>query len=92
LRLVVAENDVLLREGLVSLFHDAGFDVVGQAGDGDRLLALVPDKTPDVVVADIRMRPTRRRKDSTPPRLSAMSFPVSASCCFSRASPMSSTQ
>jgi DNA-binding NarL/FixJ family response regulator len=60
LRVVVAENDVLLREGLASLFHDAGFHVVGQAGDGDRLLALVRDKTPDVVVADIRMPPHQK--------------------------------
>ena len=60
LRVVVAEDDVLLREGLASLFDDAGFDVVGQAGDGDQLLALVRDKTPDLVVADIRMPPNQK--------------------------------
>jgi DNA-binding NarL/FixJ family response regulator len=60
LRVVVAEDDVLLREGLASRFHDAGFDVVGQAGDGDRLLALVRDKTPELVVADIRMPPHQK--------------------------------
>jgi DNA-binding NarL/FixJ family response regulator len=59
LRVVVAEDDVLLREGLASLFERAGFDVVGQAGDGGQLLALVRDKTPDLVVADIRMPPTQ---------------------------------
>jgi DNA-binding NarL/FixJ family response regulator len=60
LRVVVGEDDVLLREGLASLFGDAGFDVVGQAGDGIQLLALVRDKTPDLVVADIRMPPNQK--------------------------------
>ena len=58
LRVVVADDDVLLREGLASLLGSSGFDVVGQAGDGAQLLALVRDKTPELVVADIRMPPT----------------------------------
>ena len=58
LRVVVAEDDVLLREGLVCLLERAGFDVVGQADDGSRLLALVREKRPDLVVTDIRMPPT----------------------------------
>ena len=58
LRVVVAEDDVLLREGLACLFERAGFDVVGQAGDGRQLLDLVREKRPDLVVADIRMPPT----------------------------------
>jgi len=57
-RVVLAEDDVLLREGLASLLDCSGFDVVGQAGDGDQLLALVRDITPDLVVTDIRMPPT----------------------------------
>jgi DNA-binding NarL/FixJ family response regulator len=59
LRVVVAEDDVLLREGLACLLERAGFDVVGQAGDGRQLLDLVREKTPDLVVADIRMPPTQ---------------------------------
>jgi DNA-binding NarL/FixJ family response regulator len=55
LRVVIAEQGVLLREGLASLLEDAGFDVVGQASDGGHLLALVRDKTPDLVVADLRV-------------------------------------
>ena len=58
LRVVVAEDDVLLREGLASLLDRSGFDVVGQAGDGPQLLALVRDTEPELVVADIRMPPT----------------------------------
>ena len=58
--MVIAEDDVLLREGLASLFHDAGFDVVGQVGDGGQLLALVRNEPPDLVVADIRMPPNQK--------------------------------
>lgn len=58
LRVVVAEDDVLLREGLVSLLDHFGFDVVGQAGDGPHLLALVRETTPELVVTDNRMPPT----------------------------------
>ena len=58
LRVVLAEDDVLLREGLASLLERSGFEVVGQAGDGAQLLALVDAKTPELVVVDIRMPPT----------------------------------
>ncbi len=57
-RVVVAEDDVLLREGLASLLDRSGFDVVGQAGDGVQLLGLVRERAPDLVVTDIRMPPT----------------------------------
>jgi DNA-binding NarL/FixJ family response regulator len=58
IRVVLAEDDVLLREGLASLLERSGFQVVGQAGDATRLLALVADQTPELVVVDIRMPPT----------------------------------
>jgi serine/threonine-protein kinase PknK len=57
-RVVLAEDDVLLREGLASLLDRSGFDVVGQAVDGAELLALVRDIKPELVVTDIRMPPT----------------------------------
>jgi DNA-binding NarL/FixJ family response regulator len=57
-RAVLAEDDVLLREGLASLLDRSGFDVVGQAGDGAQLLALVRDIKPELVMTDIRMPPT----------------------------------
>jgi serine/threonine-protein kinase PknK len=57
-RVAVAEDDVLLREGLASLLDRSGFEVVGQAGDGVQLLALVRDTKPELVVTDIRMPPT----------------------------------
>ena len=58
LQVILAEDDVLFREGLASLLDRSGFDVVGQAGDGAQLLELVREKTPDLVVTDIRMPPT----------------------------------
>jgi DNA-binding NarL/FixJ family response regulator len=57
-RVVLAEDDVLLREGLASLLERSGLQVVGQAGDGTQLLTLVRDTSPDLVVVDIRMPPT----------------------------------
>jgi len=56
-RVVLAEDDVLLREGLASLLDRSGFDVVGQAGDGIGLLALVRSAKPELVITDIRMPP-----------------------------------
>jgi len=55
---VLAEDDVLLREGLASLLERSGFDVVGQAGDSTQLLTLVHEQAPALVVVDIRMPPT----------------------------------
>lgn len=57
-RLVLAEDDVLLREGMTKLLAEAGFDVVDRVGDADALLEAVRAQTPDVAVVDIRMPPT----------------------------------
>ena len=57
-RVVLAEDDILLREGLASLLERSGFEVCGQAGDGSELMALVRRHEPELVVADIRMPPS----------------------------------
>ena len=57
MRVVIAEDTVLLREGLAGLLEDAGHEVVGRAGDGDALLALVSEHEPDLAVVDVRMPP-----------------------------------
>ena len=57
-RVIVADDDVLLREGIASLLERAGYEVVGQAGDGSELLRLVREQRPDLVIVDIRMPPT----------------------------------
>jgi serine/threonine-protein kinase len=59
LRIVVAEDAVLLREGLRRVLDEAGLDVVGTAADAPHLLSLVEETRPDVVLADIRMPPTQ---------------------------------
>jgi DNA-binding NarL/FixJ family response regulator len=56
-RIVVAEDSVLLREGIVMLLENAGFDVVGQAGDAEDLVRKVGAHRPDVAVVDVRMPP-----------------------------------
>jgi DNA-binding NarL/FixJ family response regulator len=56
-RVVIAEDTVLLREGLAGLLEDAGEQVVGRAGDADALLALVGEHDPDLAVVDVRMPP-----------------------------------
>lgn len=59
-RVVLAEDDVLLREGIASLLERSGFAVVGQAGDAPELLRLVHAHEPELVVVDIRMPPGNR--------------------------------
>jgi DNA-binding NarL/FixJ family response regulator len=58
LRVVIAEDSVLLREGLVRLLEEAGFEVAGQAGDAEDLLRKVGAPRPDVAVVDVRMPPS----------------------------------
>jgi DNA-binding NarL/FixJ family response regulator len=58
MRVVVADDAVILREGLARLLKEAGFEVVGLASDADELCALVERSNPDVAIVDIRMPPT----------------------------------
>ncbi|MGP4014491.1 response regulator [Saccharopolyspora sp. 5N708] len=78
MRVILAEDDVLLREGLASLLERSGFEVVGQAGDGSRLLALVRDLAPDLVVVDIRMPPTHTTEGLDAARVIRTEFPETA--------------
>jgi DNA-binding NarL/FixJ family response regulator len=55
---VIAEDQVLLREGLRRLFEDAGHDVVGTVDDADRLRAAVSEHKPDLAIVDVRMPPS----------------------------------
>jgi serine/threonine-protein kinase PknK len=68
-RVVVADDDVLLREGLASLLSRSGLEVVGQAGDGTELLDLVRREHPDLAIVDIRMPPTHSTEGLDAPRL-----------------------
>src|SRR4051812_49157450 len=59
LRVVIGEDDVLMREGVVRLLEDAGHEVVGRAGDAQELLRKALAHKPDVVIADVQMPPGR---------------------------------
>ena len=77
-RVVLADDDILLRAGLASLLEGAGFDIVGQAGDGDQLVSLVRAMTPDLVVTDIRMPPTNTSEGLDASRLIRQELPDTA--------------
>jgi DNA-binding NarL/FixJ family response regulator len=62
MRVVLADDEALLREGLMRLLAEAGFEVVGAAGDGAGLLRLVEARAPDVVLTDIKMPPDYREE------------------------------
>jgi DNA-binding NarL/FixJ family response regulator len=57
LRIVVADDDALLREGIASLLEDAGHAIVGRSGDADDLLLKVRSYTPDIAIVDVKMPP-----------------------------------
>ena len=60
MRIVIADDELLLRDGLARLLEDAGFEVAGRCGDAHALLAMVNARRPDVVIVDIRMPPEHR--------------------------------
>ena len=74
-RVVIAEDEALTREGLSGLLQRGGFDVVGGAGDADRLLELVRDRGPDLVLVDIRMPPTHTTEGLDAARVIRDEFP-----------------
>jgi DNA-binding NarL/FixJ family response regulator len=74
-RVVVADDDVLLREGLAGLLERSGFEVVAQAGDGRKLVALVREHAPDLVIVDIRMPPTHTTEGLDAARTIRAEFP-----------------
>jgi DNA-binding NarL/FixJ family response regulator len=77
-RVVLAEDDVLLREGMASLLGSSGYEVVGQAGDGTQLLTLTREGRPDLVVADIRMPPTHTTEGLEAARVIRQELPDTA--------------
>jgi DNA-binding NarL/FixJ family response regulator len=58
MRVMIAEDNVLLREGLVRLLTESGIEVAGTSGNADKLIVLVYDDPPDVAIVDIRLPPT----------------------------------
>jgi DNA-binding NarL/FixJ family response regulator len=77
-RVALAEDDVLLREGIASLLERSGFEVVGQAGDATQLIALVRKHRPDLVIVDIRMPPDHSTEGLEAARVIREEFPETA--------------
>jgi DNA-binding NarL/FixJ family response regulator len=77
-RVVLADDDVLLREGIASLLDRSGFEVVGQASDGAELLALVRSAEPELAIIDIRMPPTHATEGLQAARLIREELPDTA--------------
>jgi DNA-binding NarL/FixJ family response regulator len=74
-RVALADDEVLLREGLASLLERSGFEVVGQCGDGAELLSLVRDQRPELALIDIRMPPTHTTEGLDAARTIRAEFP-----------------
>jgi DNA-binding NarL/FixJ family response regulator len=74
-RVILADDDVLLREGVASLLERSNFEVVGQAGDGVELLDLVREHEPDLVLVDIRMPPNHSTEGLEAARAIREAFP-----------------
>lgn len=77
-RVILADDDVLLREGIASLLVNAGFEVVGQAGDASQLLALAREHVPDLAIVDIRMPPTHTTEGLQAAHMIREQFPETA--------------
>lgn len=83
-RVVIADDDVLLREGLAGLLERARFDVVGQCDNATELLELVRDRRPDLAIIDIRMPPTHTREGLDAARTIRAEAPDTAILCSLR--------
>jgi DNA-binding NarL/FixJ family response regulator len=78
MRVVIADDVMIVRSGLSRLLSDAGVAVVGEAGDGDELLRLVAIERPDAAIVDIRMPPTHRDEGLVTARLIRERYPNTA--------------
>jgi DNA-binding NarL/FixJ family response regulator len=77
-RIALADDDVLLREGLASLLERSGYDVVGQAGDATELLEIVEEQAPEFVILDVRMPPSHSTEGLDAARTIRHQFPAIA--------------
>lgn len=82
-RVVLAEDDVLLREGIAGLLGNAGFEVVGQSGEADTLVALTREHRPDLALIDIRMPPDQSTEGLHAARQIREELPETAICVLS---------
>ena len=81
IRVVIADDSALFREGLRTMLTHAGFEVAGLAADAGSLVTIVADTEPDVAITDIRMPPRSPTKASTRPGASGPRIRLSGSWC-----------
>ena len=81
IRVVIADDSALFREGMCTMLTHAGFKVVGLAADAPSLFTIVADTAPDVAITDIRMPPRSPTKASTRPGASGPRIRLSGSWC-----------
>ena len=86
MRVVIADDSVLLREGVARVLAEHGFEVVAQVGDAAALERAVRSEKPDVAIVDVRMPPTHTDEARRPPSGSGRSTPRSASSSCPRSS------
>jgi DNA-binding NarL/FixJ family response regulator len=84
MRVVLAEDSVLLRAGLTKLLNDGGFEVVAAVSDAETLLAAVAERKPDVVVVDVRMPPTHTDEGIRAALVLRRQYPDIAVCVLSQ--------
>ncbi len=84
MRLILAEDSVLLRAGLTKLLTDGGFEVLAAVGDGDQLLRSVAEHEPDLVVVDVRMPPTHTDEGIRAALVLRRMYPDMALCVLSQ--------
>ena len=84
MRVVLAEDSVLLRAGLTKLLNDGGFEVVAAVSDAETLLAAVGEQKPDVVVLDVRMPPTHTDEGIRAALVLRRQYPDMAVCVLSQ--------
>ena len=75
-RVALADDDVLLREGLARILEQAGFEIVGQTGTAADLIDLVERQNPDLCIVDIRMPPTHKNEGLEAARLIRQATPT----------------
>ena len=81
--MVLAEDDVVLREGMASLLVQSGYEVVGQVDDGSSLVALAREQRPDLAIVDIRMPPSHTTEGLEAVRAIRAELPETAILVFS---------
>ena len=81
MRVLIADDSVLLREGLTFILDDGGHEVIAAVGSGTELVPRALELRPELIITDIRMPPSNTDEGCGPPSRSGRSGPTPRSCC-----------